>query len=137
MRRPQLERRRHARHDETGAGTLLGLSMVMLLVTTALAAAVAVGIVAAHRTAQAAADLGALAGAAELGRGGDGCTAAADVVRRNGASLDDCRASGFGLTVVVHTRSPRVLGRTGDLRARARAGPVDEGADVLAPSGRS
>jgi secretion/DNA translocation related TadE-like protein len=92
----------------------------LLLVGSALA--VTAAMVAAHRTAQAAADLAALAGASATARGEDGCAAAASVAASNGASLSACRRDGVGVRVRVVVDGPRWLGASGDLQAEARAG---------------
>ena len=74
--RPRPWPRRSRRGDgarRAGAGSVLAVAMLGLLVTVTVAAAGVVGIVATHRTAQSAADLAALAGAAALQDGGDAC----------------------------------------------------------------
>ncbi len=110
--------------DETGAGSVLGLAVIgLLVVVTALAGAV-VAVVATHRTAQGAADLAALAGAAALQDGGDACGRAAAVARSNHARVQRCRVAGWrvGVEVVADTAHLPLGGL--DLRARAAAGPV-------------
>ena len=59
----------------TAPGSVLAVAMMGVLVTVTVAAAGVVGVVATHRTAQSAADLAALAGAAALQDGGDACAA--------------------------------------------------------------
>jgi secretion/DNA translocation related TadE-like protein len=88
--------------------------------------------VVAHRRAQAAADLAALAGAGALARGVDPCASAAAVAEANDATLTACTVAGAQVRLVVTVAGPRGLGQTGDLTARARAGPVDQrgGLDV-------
>lgn len=107
------------------AVALLG---VLLLLTAALG--VAEAMVAAHRRAQAAADLAALAGAQAYQQARDPCGAAAEVADGNGAVLDDCTTTGPDVLVTVRVEGPHWLGARGDLSARARAGPG-------APSGAS
>ncbi|WP_141014751.1 Rv3654c family TadE-like protein [Nocardioides sambongensis] len=112
------------RGGERGAATVLvvSLSAVLLLVGSGLG--VVAAMVVDHRRAQAAADLAALAGASELGRGGDACRAAGAVAERNGGALTGCTLEGRDVLVAVTVSGPRWLGQTGDLSARARAGPA-------------
>lgn len=118
---------RGARDDERGAGSVLAVAMMGLLVMVTVAAAGVVGVIAAHRTAQAAADLAALAGAAALQDGGDACQQAASVARRNRADLTGCEVQGWNVAVVVTANTARLPGGMLDLRARGRAGPAPEG----------
>ena len=108
---------------DRGAASLLavGLLGVLLLVGTALGVLAAV--VAAHRTAQAAADLAALAAAAALQRGQDACPAGGRVAAANGASLTGCRVVGEEVLVEATVTGPRWLGLAADPAGRARAGP--------------
>lgn len=109
--------------DEAGAGVVLviGLVAVLLLVATLGASAAVVVIV--HRRAQAAADLSALGAAAAAQVGKDGCAAAADLAQRNGARLRSCTVNGTRADVVVEVPLPVGPG-TRQLVARARAGPA-------------
>jgi secretion/DNA translocation related TadE-like protein len=110
--------------DARGAGTVLAVAMIGLLVTVTVAAAGVVGVVASHRTAQSAADLAALAGAAALQDGGDACAQAAEVADRNRASLTGCKVSGWNVAVVVTAHTASLPGGVLDLDARGRAGPA-------------
>jgi secretion/DNA translocation related TadE-like protein len=110
--------------DEHGAGTVLAVAMMGLLVTVAVASAGVVGVVATHRTAQAAADLAALAGAAALQDGGDACGRAAEVAARNRSDLRGCTVDGWDVSVEVTARSAALPGGVLDLSARGRAGPA-------------
>ncbi|NJC82028.1 flp pilus-assembly TadE/G-like family protein [Planosporangium mesophilum] len=105
---------------------LLGVALAVLAFAGAVAAAGSV-LVARHR-AQAAADLGALAGAV-LAVDGEpaACDRAGQVVAANGAGLVACRLD--GLDVVISAQAePVSLGRPfGPARAWARAGPVRSG----------
>jgi secretion/DNA translocation related TadE-like protein len=93
---------------------LLGVGLAVVLVAVA-AAMIASAVVARHR-AQAAADLGALAGAARVADGeATACDRAAELVRANGAHLVGCRVDGLDVVVTVEV---------GRARASARAGPV-------------
>ncbi len=112
-----------AARGEQGAGTVLAVAMIGLVVTVTIGTSGAVGVVAGHRRAQSAADLSALAGATTLQTGGDACRRARVIAGRNGADLQQCQVDGFEVVVVV-ARSVRLPGPPMDLRARARAGPV-------------
>lgn len=109
---------------ERGAATLLAVACAGLLLLVGCALAVVAAILTAHRTAQSAADLAALAAAAEVADGGDPCATAAAIAADNGAALVGCAVQGLEVVVEVEVAGPRWLGQTGDLLARARAGPV-------------
>lgn len=109
--------------DERGAVTLLVVACMALLLLVGSALGVVAAMVRAHRTAQAAADLAALAGASAHQRGDAACGAAGVVATANGASVDTCSTSGEDVWVSVTVRGPRWLGQTADLSAEARAGP--------------
>lgn len=109
--------------DERGAGAVLAVSMLGLLVTVTVGVSGAVGVVGAHRQAQSAADLAALAGAGALQDGGAACARAAAIAERNGASLRRCRVQEWDVKVEV-TRSLRLPGGAVELAARGRAGPL-------------
>jgi secretion/DNA translocation related TadE-like protein len=95
----------------------------LLLVTAALG--VVAAIIVAHRRAQSAADLAALAGAAALQRAGDACDEAGAVAAANGAQLSACQAAGQDVVVTVRVDGPHWLGQHGSLSAMARAGPAE------------
>ena len=78
------------RRRERGASTVVVVSLAGLLLWLGAALGVVAAMVTAHRTAQAAADLAALAGAARLADGGDACAEAGAVAAANGASLTSC-----------------------------------------------
>lgn len=109
--------------DERGAGTVLGIAMMGLLVSVTLAVGCGVAVVATHRAAQAAADLAALAAAGALQEGGDPCASAADIATDNRSTLRGCRIDGWSVSVVVVSEVRLPVGRV-ELPARARAGPV-------------
>lgn len=110
--------------DERGSATLLVLAMGGALVLLGAALAVVTAMVAAHRVAQSAADLAALAGARGVAEGRDGCARAADVAAANHAHLATCAVTGRVVDVVVRVSGPHWLGQTADLSARSRAGPA-------------
>lgn len=111
---------------ERGAATLLTVAMAGLLLLVGSAAGVVGAIVTAHRTAQSAADLAALAGAATLAdhSGRDPCGSAGEVAVANDARLDSCAVEDATVVVEVTVSGPRWLGQDQDLTARARAGPA-------------
>lgn len=110
-------------HD-CGSATML-LIGAMLVLATATAAASAVGVVASHRQkAATAADMAALAAAAETS--GDlpiACARAAAVADANGGHLDACRVRDGSIEVVASLELPGALTGFGPLRATSRAGP--------------
>ena len=113
-----------APHAERGSATLFAVAVIGLLVLVGAALGVVAAMVHAHRVAQSAADLAALAGADAAGRGGDACAAAAQVAGANDASLDRCEVDGFDVRLQVTVDGPHWLGQRHDLSAQARAGPA-------------
>ncbi|WP_235536035.1 Rv3654c family TadE-like protein [Nocardioides sp. Root190] len=114
---------RGAREDR-GAATVLAVAMAGVLLLVGAAASVVGAIVVAHRSAQAAADLAALAGASVAADAtGDPCAAAATIAGRNGAEVRSCAITHGTVEVEVVVPGPRWLGQDQDLSARARAGP--------------
>jgi secretion/DNA translocation related TadE-like protein len=112
------------RRDERGAATVLTISCIGLLLLLGAALSVVTAMVAAHRQAQAAADLAALAAASAIADGGDPCGEGAAVASANGATLTSCTIDGSDAVVEVLVTGPRWLGQSGDLTGRARAGPA-------------
>ena len=108
--------------DDTGAATVLGVALLGVLLLVGAALGVVAAMVEAHREAQSAADLAALAGAAAAGRGSDGCAAAARIASANGADLTGFWPDGRDVRVEVTVAGPHWLGQDGDLVAEARAG---------------
>lgn len=109
---------------ERGSATLFAVAMVGLLVLVGAALGVVGAMVHAHRVAQSAADLAALAAAGSAARGEDPCAAAATVAEANGAQLDQCAVDGFDVRLQVTVAGPHWLGQRHDLSAQARAGPA-------------
>jgi secretion/DNA translocation related TadE-like protein len=110
--------------DDRGAATVLGVALLGVLLLVGAALGVVAAMVEAHRVAQSAADLAALAGAGAASDGSDGCAAAARVATANGAELTGCWPAGRDVRVEVTVAGPRWLGQDGDLVAAARAGPA-------------
>jgi secretion/DNA translocation related TadE-like protein len=101
---------------------VLGIVAAVLLLAVGIAALGAAQN--ARGAAQAAADLGALAGATALRDGFDPCGTARAAVARNGAELASCAVLGGGAVRVVATRvAVGPGGALGEARASARAGP--------------
>lgn len=109
--------------DERGSATPLAVGVIGLLLFVGAALGVVTAIVSAHRSAQSAADLASLAGAAALQRHADACDSAARVAEANGAGLERCAVAGDDVVVTVRVTGPHWLGQVADLRAEARAGP--------------
>jgi len=103
---------------------VLAVALLGVLVLVGGALAVVGAVLVGHRTAQAAADLAALAGAGALARAGDPCGAATATAAANGARLTSCVVVGRDLRVTVAVTGPVWRGiETGELLAEARAGP--------------
>lgn len=113
-----------ADRSERGSVTLFAVSCLSLLLLLGAALGVVAAVVHAHREAQSAADLAALAGAQALARGGEPCAAATHTAAANHARLVSCAPVGRELRVEVLVDGPRWLGWTADLSGQARAGPV-------------
>lgn len=105
---------------DRGSGSVLVIALVAVSVVLAGVVGLMAGVQTARARAQAAADLGALAGAHRLLVGaGDACARAREVVERNGATLVRCEEVGAG-AVAVRTVVPSPVGGAA---AAARAGP--------------
>ena len=112
------------RRPERGAATVLVVAFLGLLLFVGAALGVVGAMVKAHRVAQSAADLAALAGASALADGKDACAAAARVATANGSTVTGCAPDELEVRVTVEVDGPRWLGQTADLVAEARAGPA-------------
>ncbi|GAB4008523.1 Rv3654c family TadE-like protein [Nocardioides ultimimeridianus] len=108
---------------ERGGATVLVVAVLGVLLLLGAALGVVGAMVAAHRRAQAAADLAALGAARVLQAGGDACGRAAGLATANGAVLTACTVEGPDVRVEVTAEGPRWLGQTADLAAQSRAGP--------------
>lgn len=112
------------RPEQRGSATLFAVAVIGVLVLVGAGLGVVGALVHAHRIAQSAADLSALAGAEAWGRGRDPCTASAAVASANAAVLDSCAVDGLDVRVQVTVAGPHWLGQDHDLSAQARAGPA-------------
>ncbi|WP_127128156.1 Rv3654c family TadE-like protein [Georgenia sp. SYP-B2076] len=126
--RPGSDREREGVRSDRGAGTVLVLGLVAVLITLTIAVAGLAQAVHARATAQTAADLAALAAATALHRVGgpasDPCTLAGQVVTANDAEPAGCTVTGAVVEVGARVR---ILGRVDGVlvaRATARAGPA-------------
>lgn len=111
------------REYNEGSASLLVVSLTGVILLLGLASTFMTATAAAHRQAQSAADLAALAGATTAQQGGDACTAASVIAVHNRASLIDCRVAGQDVWVSVRLAGPEFLGHTFEITGRARAGP--------------
>ena len=109
-------------HEE-GAATVLVVAMAGMLVFVLIGLSAVGGLVTAQRRAQAAADLAALAAAAALRGGSEGCAEATRVAAANDATLDACTVTGQDAWVEVSVSGPQWPGRRVRVGAEARAGP--------------
>ena len=103
--------------------TLFVVACVGLLLLVGAALGVVAALVRAHRQAQAAADLAALAVASAVARGANPCASGATIAEANGGRLASCVLVGRRGTVRVVVPGPHWLGQRTDLEAEARAGP--------------
>jgi secretion/DNA translocation related TadE-like protein len=122
--------------SETGLASILAVAMTGLLLCLTVAVMCGVAVVGAHRQAESAADLAALAGAGGVQRGADPCGRAAAVALRNHARLQRCEVQGWDVSVVVVADARLPIGRV-QLPARARAGPVQASLRSFSSSSRS
>ena len=111
------------RPPEQGSATLFAVAVGVLCLVGAGPGVVA-SMVYAHRVAQSAADLSAIAGAQARARGRDPCGAAAALAKANGAVLDSCVVEGLDVRVSPTVTGPHWLGQHHDLSAQALAGPA-------------
>jgi secretion/DNA translocation related TadE-like protein len=112
----------HGVRDDRGAGTVLVLALVAVVVALVLGTAVLVGAVVTRGSAQSAADLAALAAAASLQRGAaDPCSGAREVAARNGAQVEACLCAPDRSCTVSTTLATKTGAAA---RATARAGPA-------------
>lgn len=110
-------------HHERGAATVFAVSLVVVLLLLGMAAVFVTATAAAHRRAQAGADLAALAGAAALQSGTDPCAEAATIAAENGVRLSACGVEGMDVLVTALLDGPEFAGHSFEVRGTARAGP--------------
>ncbi|MBA8931289.1 secretion/DNA translocation related TadE-like protein [Kutzneria viridogrisea] len=111
--------------DEGGATVLAAVIATALVLSTVLGLHLGAAVLTRHR-ATAAADLGALAAAAQAVAGTDSaCRRAEWVADRYGVRLTACRLRGWEAAVEVTAQPPGWLAATGTASAHARAGPAE------------
>jgi secretion/DNA translocation related TadE-like protein len=115
-----------ARPGERGSASVLAVVLVGRLCVAAVLVAAVGAVVADQRRVASAADLAALAGAAAVQTGRDGCARAGAVAHRNAARLASCVVTGEVVVVHATRRTAPLLGRRVTVSSAARAGPVDE-----------
>jgi secretion/DNA translocation related TadE-like protein len=113
------------RREDRGAATIFVLAVGLVLVAAGIAgAAVGSARIGRHR-AQAAADLGALAGAAQAIEGTEAaCGRAARFVAANSGRVTSCEVHGLEIVVRTEVTITPLPGLTRHVEAAARAGPV-------------
>ena len=117
----------HRRGAERGAGTVMALAIIAVLLVLAVGVVGLIQAQAAAGRARLAADLAALGGATALSSlvaPGDPCAVAGTVAQANGATLTGCTVDGEDVTVHVAV-GVRVLGVGRTAAASARAGPAE------------
>jgi len=120
-------------NDERGAATVLAMALASVLLLVGLGCAWTGAVVAAHRRAQSAADLAALAGAQALQAAEDPCAAAGQVAAANQARTVWCEVDGEDVIVAVRVAGPGLAGRTPSVVAEARAGPGPDQPRAVSP----
>lgn len=120
-----FEARSRDARDERGSAVPFLVACLAVLLLLGAALGVVAALVSAHRSAQSAADLTALAVAAavlEGGSAGDPCAVGAVIAAANGARLSSCVVVDGDASVRVVVDGPHWLGQSADLEAEARAG---------------
>jgi secretion/DNA translocation related TadE-like protein len=110
---------------ERGSASVLAVVLVGALSVAAVLVAAVGAVVADQRRVASAADLAALAGAAAVQAGRDGCARAGAIAHRNAARIASCVVSGDVVLVRTTRRTAPLLGRRVTVSSAARAGPVD------------
>ncbi|MFT4298760.1 MAG: flp pilus-assembly TadE/G-like family protein [Aeromicrobium sp.] len=118
------------RRPSDGAVSVLAVAVALVLVMATVALIEVGAAVRGKHAAAAAADLAALAASRAVEAGEDGCAAAREVARRNGAEVVTCRLDAAVATVTAEVRAPRWWSWGWRSRQSARAAPssyVDPG----------
>ena len=114
---------------QRGAATTLAVVLAGAVAIVATLVSTIGGALVDQRRVASAADLAALAGAAALQHGQDGCAAARSAAQRNAGRLTRCRVVADEVQVTVERRTSsalrRVLQHEVVVSSQARAGPVD------------
>ncbi|XVV13061.1 Rv3654c family TadE-like protein [Actinoplanes sp. CA-131856] len=113
------------RGRDRGAASILVLALGLSLVVVGLAGAAVGSVWVGRQQARTAADLGALAGAAEAIYGeGVACARAGRFVAANGGRMTSCVVSGLEIVVRVTVAVAPASGLAWQATAAARAGPI-------------
>jgi secretion/DNA translocation related TadE-like protein len=120
----RAEQRCRDSRDESGSAATWVVALVGALVLLGLGASFVTAVAAAHRHAQSAADLAALAAAQAHQQGEDGCGRAAVLAARNEATLVACALLGEDVSVRVRVDGPELAGLAPTVTGSARAGPA-------------
>lgn len=124
------------RSREDGAGSVLVVAVIAVVMAAGAVGTAVVQAVAVRHLAAVAADASALAAAARAHLGGAAaCAGAARVATADGARLDRCELAGDVATVTVSAVPRAMLGWQGTARLNARAGPVETYQEKPAPGG--
>ncbi len=111
--------------DDRGAATVWSAGVIAVMVSVAVFGMHLGAAMVARHHAESAADLAALAGAAQVLPGEQyACTQARRVTDRMRVQLESCRLRGWEVLVEVSVQPPGWLGRLGVATAQARAGPA-------------
>lgn len=108
---------------DRGAVTVYAASAAVMLTLVALVLAQVAGLIRLKHSVAAAADLAALAASRASVQGEDGCDAADELVRSNGARLISCRMDYDVATVVAGGTSTSWWGQKWSFEQKARAAP--------------
>ena len=119
-----MTRARPASRRDRGAVSAAAVGVAVVLVIVAGGVLELGSAVRAKHAAAAAADLSALAASRAVEAGHDGCAAADDVARQNGAEVVRCRLDAAVATITTEVRTPRWWGRGWSSRQTSRAAPV-------------
>lgn len=107
---------------DRGSATIFVVIGLALVLFAGSAVAAICGLVVAHRHAQSAADLAAIAGAEAVGTSRDPCAAAGSVAAWNAATVEACEVTAGVVTLTVTVPGPALIGSVIRPRAVARAG---------------
>lgn len=119
-----MRRARQASPRERGAVSAAAVGVAVVLLVVAGGVLELGSAVRAKHAAAAAADLAALAASRAVEAGRDGCAAADDVARQNGASVVRCRLDAAVATITTQVRTARWWGRGWSSRQTSRAAPA-------------
>jgi secretion/DNA translocation related TadE-like protein len=111
------------RAGERGSATIWGIGWMAVCASLAAVVTCAALGTAQQHAVDGAADLAAVAAAAAIQRGQDGCTAAAVSATANRVALVGCRVVGERVEVRTSSRARLPFGLDLTVRGRARAGP--------------